>query len=211
LRQTAIEFEVDGQQVDGVMCGPAVQTGRAPGVVVCHPHPLFGGSMDSSVVLAVCYELAHLGVASLRFNFRRPADGSPAVGDGAVRDVANALSVIRRWDQVNPRRCGVAGYSFGAAAILRAWGELKDARAVALIAPPLNALRSSPIGEDKRPRQVVVGERDRLVNADQLSEAIESMRRRPALTRIEGADHLLAGHESKVGRTVADFLARSLA
>ena len=167
--------------------------------------------MDSPVVLAVCYELAHMGVASLRFNFRRPDDGSPAVGDGAVHDVATALSVVRQWDQVDQKKCGIAGYSFGAAAILRAWSELEEAKAIALISPPLNALRSSRIGEDRRPRQVVVGDRDRLVNADQLAGAVESMKRRRVLARIEGADHLLAGHESKVGRTVAEFLSRSLA
>lgn len=211
MRQTAIEFEVDGQKVDGVMCGPNEQAGRGPAAVVCHPHPLFGGSMDSPVVMAVCYELAHLGIASLRFNFRRPVEGSPAVGDGAARDVATALSVVRQWDQVDPKKCCIAGYSFGAAAILRAWGELANAKAIALIAPPLNALRSSRIGDDRRPRQIVVGERDRLVNADQLVEAVASMKRRPELTRIEGADHLLGGHESKVGRTVAEFLSNSLA
>lgn len=210
MRQTAIEFEVEGQPVNGVMAGPIESPGRLPAVVVCHPHPLFGGSMDSPVVIAVCYELARLGVATLRFNFRRATDGSPAVGEGAIRDVATALWVIQQWDHVNPRKCGVAGYSFGAAAVLKAWTHLDGARAISLISPPLNALRESKLGDDRRARQIVVGDGDKLVRVAELKGALGAMKRPPGLVEVAGADHSLAGREREVGRKVAEFLAGSL-
>ncbi|MBI2964990.1 MAG: hypothetical protein HYY34_02170 [Chloroflexi bacterium] len=210
MRQTAIEFEVDGEKVDGVMAGPVEQTRRMPAAVVCHPHPVFGGTMNSPVVIAVCYELAQMGVATLRFNFRRPKDGSPAVGEGAVRDVATAFWVIRQWDHVDPERCAITGYSFGAAAVLKAWAHLDNAKAVSLISPPLNALRESRLGDDHRARQIVVGDDDKLVRAGEMTGIVEAMRQPPALVRIAGGDHFLAGHEKEVGQTVAKFLANSL-
>lgn len=210
MRQTAIEFEVDGEKVSGVMAGPVQQSVRVPATVVCHPHPLFGGSMESPVVLAMCRELARLGIASMRFNFRPPKDETAAVGEGTVHDVATAFWVIRQWEHVDPGKCGVAGYSFGAAAILKAWHHLDDSRAVSLVAPPLNALRTSPLGDDRRPRQVVIGERDRLVRADELADAVGAMTQPPDLVRIAGADHFLGGHEAEAGSAVARFLSKAL-
>lgn len=210
MRQTAIEFEVDGEPVDGVMAGPVEQTLRMPAAVVCHPHPVFGGTMNSPVVIAVCSELAQMGVATLRFNFRRPKDGSPAVGEGAVKDVATAFWVIRQWDHVDPDRCAIAGYSFGAAAVLKAWEHLGEARAVSLIAPPLNALRESRLGEDRRARQIVVGDSDKLVRAGEMTGVVEAMRQPPSLVQIAGGDHFLAGHETEVGKAVASFFIESL-
>lgn len=210
MRQTAIEFEVDGETVNGIMAGPVEQPARMPAAVVCHPHPLFGGSMDSPVVVAVCYELARLGIATLRFNFRRPKDGSPAVGEGAVHDVATAFSVIRQWDHVDPKKCGIAGYSFGAAVVLKAWPHLDDARAVSLIAPPLNTLRGSLLGDDRRARQIVVGDSDKLVRAEEVAGMVDTMRRPPDLVQIGGGDHSLTGRELEAGQAVASFLARSL-
>lgn len=192
------------------MAGPVEQSARMPAVVVCHPHPLFGGSMDSPVVVAVCYELARMGIATLRFNFRRPKDGSPAVGEGAVHDVATAFWVIRQWDHVDPKKCGIAGHSFGAAAVLKAWAHLDDARAMSLIAPPLNALRGSALGDDRRARQIVVGVADKLVRAGELAGMVGEMKRPPDLVQIGGADHFMSGRESEAGRAVAAFLARSL-
>lgn len=210
MRQSAIEFEVDGETVNGIMAGPVSPNGKVPAVVVCHPHPLFGGTMESPVVYSICHHLAEAGIASLRFNFRRPKDGSPSVGNGAVRDVATAFWVVQQWDHVKPKKCGVAGYSFGAAAILKALQHLEEARALALIAPPMNALTGSPIGDEKRPRQVVAGEADKLVRIDELKSALLAMKRPPEIVAVPGADHFLAGHERQVGETVAQFMAQNL-
>jgi len=210
LRQSAIEFEVDGEAVKGIMAGPVKPAGKIPAVVVCHPHPLFGGTMDSPVVYAICHHLAESGIASLRFNFRRPGDGSPAVGDGAARDVATAFWVIQQWDHVNSKKCGAAGYSFGAAAILKSLDYLDAARALALVAPPINALKGSSIASDKRARQVIAGESDKLVRIDELKSTLAAMSRPPEIVGIPGADHFLAGHEGRVGDLVAQFMVRAL-
>ena len=69
ISNTAVSFEVDGDQVDGVIGQPSPGEVPYPAVVVCHPHPLFGGDMNSSVVVAICRALAEREIASLRIQF----------------------------------------------------------------------------------------------------------------------------------------------
>ncbi|MBI4218685.1 MAG: hypothetical protein HY682_00980 [Chloroflexi bacterium] len=211
LRQSAIEFEVDGEPVSGIMAGPVAPAKRIPGVVLCHPHPLFGGSMESPVVFAICRELAELGIASLRFNFRRPKDGSAAVTESAIHDLVTAFEIIREWDHVNPKKCGLTGHSFGAAAILKSWRFLDDARAISLVAPPLNAMRDTAIGDDRRRRQIVIGQADKLVHVSDVRDSVAVMKRPTELVEIPEADHFFWHREPEVARTVAQFFKETLA
>lgn len=206
LNQAAISYEVDGDQIDGVIVQPSPGEAPFPGVVVCHPHPLFGGDMNSPVVLAICSALARQGIASLRFNFRERADAGQ-LSESSARDVEVALQLLDGWELINSARIGVAGYSFGAAAIARACDRLKPARAFALVAPPVAAVRGSALGDDARPLYFVVGGKDRLVSPEDLSDAVAGMRFQPTFETIDGADHMLAGHERAIGERVADFLA----
>lgn len=210
MRQTRIEFPVDGEPIDGVMCGPNDMGLLNPAVVVCHPHPLFGGSMDSPAVFAICAALAERGVASMRFNFRRTTGDAPGIAAQAARDTAAAFEVIRQWEFVDGRRCALAGYSFGATAILRGLADLRAARALALIAPPMSALDDSEIARDTRPKLFIVGDSDRLVDAESLRAAAAGMTEPVEIEILEGAGHTLAGDTEMVGERVAEFLARVL-
>ena len=70
MRQTRIELNTEADPIDGIMCGPDEIKPPIPAVVVCHAHPLLGGTADHPVVIAICRELADRGIASLRFSFR---------------------------------------------------------------------------------------------------------------------------------------------
>jgi len=226
VKQSAVEFTSDGESVDGILASPAgvpaahhrlPSTGARrrpfPAVVVCHPHPLMGGNMESSVVVAVCRALAGLGIASLRFNFRGlpgPEPDPEELAAGAARDVAAAFSLMRRWRDARPNRCAVAGYSFGAAAVARAVESLDAARAFALIAPPLSALTDSALLTDTRPKLLTVGKDDRLVPAGELEALARRMAGPVSFERIEGADHFFGPHTERVARLVASFLASAL-
>ena len=67
-----------------------------PAVVICHPHPLYGGDMDNNVVVAVAMGLARDGIAALRFNFRGTGDSDGAFGGGIGEreDVSAALAFL---------------------------------------------------------------------------------------------------------------------
>ena len=154
--------------MDGVLSTPLDARPPFPGAVVCHGHPLFGGSMDSLLTYAICEALAENGIATLRFNFRPFGQGATEEGGTACQDVAAGLNLLRNWHDVRRNRYGMVGYSAGAAAILRGLGQLKRARALSFISPPLSALETTGIGRDKRPRQFVIGAADRIVDPAKL-------------------------------------------
>ena len=109
--------------MDGVLSTPLDARPPFPGAVVCHGHPLFGGSMDSLLTYAICEALAENGVATLRFNFRPFGQGATEEGGTACQDVAAGLNLLRNWHDVRRNRYGMVGYSAGAAAILRGLGN----------------------------------------------------------------------------------------
>ncbi len=163
--------------------------------------------MDSPLTVATCQALAKHGVATLRFNFRPLAEGATEVGGSACIDAAAALKTLTAWQDVRPRRCGVAGYSAGAAAVARGAGELKGARAFVLVAPPLSSVMPpSRFGDDARPRLIIAGARDKIADAQDLEAAVRSMKRPARLVRVEGADHTMRGHEVKVAELTSLFL-----
>jgi len=99
----------------------AAGSGPFPAAVVCHPHPLMGGTMDNTIVVAVCRVLAARGWAALRFNFRGAgrSAGSFDEGCGETDDVAGAVGFLRAKAEVDASRLAVVGYSFGAGVGLR--------------------------------------------------------------------------------------------
>ncbi len=206
MSQAAISYEVDGDQVDGVVGHPAPGEAPYPGVVVCHPHPLFGGDMNSGVVVAICAALAERGIASLRFNFRQRADADQ-LNETSARDVEVALQLLDGWELINSVRLGVAGYSFGAAAMARAAKHMAPARALAFVSPPVAAIKGSGLGDDGRPSYFVVGGRDRLVDPEELSDVVAGMRSLATFETLDGADHMLGGYEREIGERVGEFLA----
>ena len=88
-------------------------------------------------------------------------------------DIKAALNMMRRWPGVDGKRVALAGYSFGAGVILRGLRHFRGARSLALIAPPISAVRESRIVKDKRPKLFVVGREDRLVSSVDLQRVLD--------------------------------------
>ena len=124
-----------GPALEGVL---ALPPGATIGVVVCHPHPLYGGDMDNPVVLTVTDACARQGLATLRFNFRGVGGsrGTWDEGRGEQDDVRAALDHLRGRLGA-PARLALAGYSFGAAMALAVAGRSEPLAGLALVAPPL--------------------------------------------------------------------------
>ena len=180
----------EGPRLEARIALPASPAG---GLVVCHPHPLYGGDMDNPVVIR-CAEVAWgLGLATLRFNFRGVgASTGPRDGKGAEQaDVRAGLAALAARVGVGCR-IALAGYSFGAWISARVAGEDPAALAgLCLVAPPLSMLDVSAVPAI-HPTLVVAGSRDQYCPVD----ALEDLgRRMPAatITVIEGADHFFFG------------------
>lgn len=210
IGQTAVEFQANGERLDGVLQFPDMRLAPFPAVVVCHPHPLFGGAMDSPVVRAICASLARTGIASLRFNFRYNGPDAEKLADSAREDIMAAWALTQSWDPVRRGLCGLAGYSFGASVIAKSWPDLDGARAAALVAPTVNSVRNSSLRSDTRPRLFLVGSRDKLVDPAGLQAEVEDMASGATFEILEGADHSLGLYEEAVGERVARFMGHAL-
>ena len=212
MRQSSIAFRSNALTLEGVLSVPGELSPPFPGVLVCHPHPLFGGNMDNPVIVAICRALDQKGMASLRFNFRGVGDseGSFSNGPQEREDLKASLHVFKRWPGINGGRLGIAGYSFGASVILGGLVKYKAARALALVSSPISAVQRSAIAKDKRHKLFLVGDKDHIVSPSRLEEALKDVKEPVEYYVLPGADHSLRGQESAVASHVADFFARTL-
>jgi alpha/beta superfamily hydrolase len=212
MRQSAVSFNTKGLTFEGVVAQPSDVEGPFPGVVICHPHPLFGGSMDNNVVLSVAFGLVEAGFVTVRFNFRGVgnSEGEHSKGEFESQEVLGALDLLKAWPGVDGKRIGLAGYSFGTSVVLGNASLHKKAKAFALISPPAHALESTALQKGKQPTFVISGDRDKLVQSEQLPTILDSFAQPPECHIVPGADHFWARYEDQLVPEVVKFFAGQL-
>lgn len=119
--------------------GEAALVDGAAAVVVCHPHPAFGGRMDNPLVVALADACAAAGLSTLRFNFRG-LDGSGGRPTGGLREHEDVAAAVAWAKEQGAPRVALVGYSFGALMAARAIGEGADVAACAAVAFPTTIL-----------------------------------------------------------------------
>jgi alpha/beta superfamily hydrolase len=158
--------------------------------VVCHPHPLQGGSMHSHVPYRVARAVRDSGAVALRFNFRGVgrSSGNHDEGRGEMEDVKLALDHLESLHPGVP--LWVAGFSFGAWVGLR-HGQ-SDARVKALLGVglPLNSFDFSFLPELSKPLAVIQGERDEFGPSAEVEPLLSRMAAPHQLFSVAGASHL---------------------
>jgi alpha/beta superfamily hydrolase len=179
----------------------AVPPGARLGVVVGHPHPLYGGDMDSPVVARIVEVCIRRGLATLRFNFRGvgASTGRHEDGRGEQEDIRASLTHLEH-SLGGGARVALAGYSFGAAvaAVVAATAPVAG---LALVAPPLRVAEVQLPSAITGPVLVVVGAEDQYCPAAALETMCAAL---PAATVIviEGADHFFFGSLAPLGEAV---------
>ena len=95
MKQTRVSFSSGGLSLEGILAIPE-GAGSFPAVIICHPHPLYGGNMDNNVVLSLSDTLTQASLASFKFNFRGVggSQGEFGQGIGEQEDVEAAISFI---------------------------------------------------------------------------------------------------------------------
>ena len=197
----------DGLELESRWDLPDGPPGRV--VVLCHPHPLDGGTMHAPLIRAIATTLVEDGCAVLRFNFRGVggSQGRWGSGIGEVDDVDAAVAAARRDRPELP--VGVAGWSFGALTSLR-WQAREDSRLPWVgIAPPLQLSTGGRLPDPTTlapaPRLLIIGDRDQFTDHADLDAYARSAN--AAFRLFEGSDHFFYFRERRVGRLVADHLA----
>jgi alpha/beta superfamily hydrolase len=188
----------------------AVPAGAAAGVVLCHPHPLYGGDMDNPVVVRAQEVCAALGLATLRFNFRGVggSTGSHGGGVGEQEDARAALDALAK--AAGTARLAIAGYSFGA--WVAALAASRDARvgALALIAPPLAHCDFGALEGRRVPTLAVCGSVDPYCPAADL-ERFAARYAWVTTVVIDGADHFFFGKLYPLGEAISGWARRHVA
>jgi uncharacterized protein len=208
-----VQFPAEGENapmLHGEMGTPDFE-GTFPGVVVAHPHPQRGGSMNNSVVIALCQGLKAAGMAYLRFNFRGVgrSQGEFDNGEGEQLDVRGALNFLATQPQIDPERIGLAGYSFGARVSLAAVLGAPQVKALLCVAPPVQ----EPLPADRQPTcplQVLIGSQDPILAGD--PERYASYFPDPQVVKVvEGPDHFWLGFGHDLSNAIDSFFLERLA
>ena len=174
--------------------------------LVCHPHPLFGGTMHNKVAFQAAKSLHRAGFPVLRFNFRGAglSEGEHDRGRGERDDVRSALDFLSEEFPGVP--VVLAGFSFGAWVGLRVGAE--DARVAQLagLGIPVNDSNFSYLRECAKPKLFVVGTEDRFAARDRVESLFEALPEPKRLVFVEGADHFFTGKLDQVDRALTDWL-----
>jgi alpha/beta superfamily hydrolase len=208
LRFSPVKFPCGDLTLEGEWLMPDGE-GPFPAVVVCHPFPPHGGSMQSSVVASIWQALSRSSIAALRFNFRGVGDSEGSFGDGVAEreDVKAALDFVASTKGIDTGRIGLAGYSFGAMMSLPVARWDDRVSMLALVSAPLTESNWEQLKKYPKPKLLIVGEFDQMVSLELFRGQMGKSPEHTLYHVIPGADHFLAGYEEEVGRIVAQFFA----
>jgi uncharacterized protein len=197
-------FDGPAGRIEALLKEPTAPVTRA--AIICHPHPLFGGTMHNKVVfrIAKAFELA--GFAVLRFNFRG-AGKSEGVHDEGRGEQDDLRAAIRFVENKYPEaEVWIAGFSFGSAVMLRA--ACGDDRIHALVAAgvPVSKYDSLAGIHCDRPKLFVQGSNDQFGAVADLESFVAKLDEPKRLRIVEGADHFFDGYLDKLAEYVSDFI-----
>ena len=174
--------------------------------LVCHPHPLYGGTMHNKVVHHISQALQERGLAVLRFNFRGAgkSEGQHDHGRGETEDVRAALEHLA---ETRPQAGIVlAGFSFGAWVGLRVGCEDKRVRAVIGVGLPANDNDLSYLATCPKAKLFVQGTADQYGSRPVVEKLMARVTEPRELIWIEGADHFFTGHLGALRQAIRDHL-----
>lgn len=201
-----VRFPASGIVLEGIFGRPKGES-PFPVVVVCHPHPLYGGDMYNNVVSVICQALTRESIATLRFNFRGVgrSEGDHEEGVGEQADVSGALDFLESRDDVDRARMGVAGYSFGTRVVTPVALRERRVGAVALVSPFLDDADWDRLKNHSVPKLFICGSEDSFISPHKVKRLAAQAAAPSECEVIFGADHFWWGFEVKIGRKVAEF------
>jgi uncharacterized protein len=177
--------------------------------LVCHPHPLYGGTFHTKVVYHAMKALHSFGWPVLRFNFRGVGGsaGEHDHGRGELDDIRTALNWLDREFQ---RPLILAGFSFGAATGLAVACPDPRVKAVIALGLPLTPIEDrrydySFLRSCAKPKLFVSGAADQFASSAELKELVDGLPPPQKLVLIEGADHFFAGRLRELRETIENW------
>jgi alpha/beta superfamily hydrolase len=161
--------------------------------LVCHPHPLFGGTMDNKVVTTVARAMSACGMPTIRFNFRGVGASGGHHDDG--RGETDDAAAVAQWGarRFPGRTVAIAGFSFGAYVAMCLAQRLPPSRLI-LIAPPVGRFDFVPFSAPACPWLIVQGDADDVVDPEAVRSYADAHRPMARLAMLAGVGHFFHGH-----------------
>jgi uncharacterized protein len=208
MDENPIEIKSGELTLEGRLSRPsAAGSTSIRGAVVCHPHPLYGGSMDNNVVGAIVRALSSDGIATLRFNFRG-VGRSGGVHGGGVEEMDDVRAAVARLaSEENIDATVLAGYSFGARMALGTAPTISSIDTLIAVAPPISTPMGAPSLAGWNGRILLIaGDRDAFCAVADLEKFHREAGERSTIKIIAGADHFFGGFTDELERTIAEAI-----
>lgn len=180
-------------------------------VVICHPHPVHGGTMDNKVVTTLMRTYRDLGIHVLRFNFRGVGKSEGSF-DNAIGEVDDLLAVTA-WvkQEVSPASLLLAGFSFGSSIAAQVSYRVDGVQHLTLVAPPVERYIYDRDREFPCALAVIQGDRDERVIADGVYQWVENLQSPVELLRYPEAGHFFHGYLTHLKTDLTQVLLRQIA
>lgn len=176
-------------------------------VLVCHPHPQFGGNMRNNVVSAVFNIFMSNDISCLRFNFRAVgrSTGSHSSGRGELSDAKACIDFLITNKQVE--KIFICGYSYGAAIGCSTVSQSERIIGYASISFPWDFMgtKYKKLSQTDKPKLFIQGDRDDIANFNKFQDHFEFYNNPKAFKIIEGADHFYWGYDKQAADEVFKF------
>jgi hypothetical protein len=177
--------------------------------VVCHPHPLHGGTMQNKVAHTLARSFIKQGFIALRFNFRgvNESDGEFDEGRGELEDVFAAMDFLSNRYPDLP--LWLSGFSFGAAMAVHAAAERRPGGLVS-VAPAVSRFTRTLPHQPDCPWLILQGDQDELVDVDETIAWVNGLDPGPGLQIFEGTEHFFHGKLVLLREAVESFIAKHI-
>jgi len=206
MREERIFFPSTGIKLEGLIHKSEAPLARG-GVILCHPHPQFGGDMDNPVIHSGIHAAHEAGFSTLRFNFRGvgESEGAYAEGIGEKEDVRAAVDCLDAIFGDRDHSIVLLGYSFGAWVGLPVAIQDERVKAMAAIAPPLAMFDFGFLKGCKKNKLIITGSRDLYCPIPLLEKWYPTLEEPKSLKLIEGSDHFFFSHHQSLIPPLSEF------
>jgi hypothetical protein len=206
-----MSYPLEGEQIltglvgdiEAVIQYPKYYQSGAPVAVVCHPHPLHGGTMTNKVVHYVARSFLDMGLPVLRFNFRGVGKSAGSFDNG--RGESEDLALLLNWfhQQHGDAPVWLAGFSFGAYVAARTFRHAAVERLL-LVAPAVSKWDFSEIGEMEIPVMVIQGGQDEVVESDAVTRWVNNHAHEALYHWLDDAGHFFHGRLPRLRELIVE-------
>ena len=207
MKEEKVFIPSTGIQLEGLLSMQEASSFRG-GVILCHPHPQYGGDMDHPVITTAVEAASQEGFSTLRFNFRGvgESEGSYGEGIGEREDVKAVADYLYSRLKNNHSPLILVGYSFGAWVGFPIAIEDERFEGMVAVAPPLEIYDFGFLKGCKKKKLFISGNQDFFCPPSRLEKWYQHLEEPKSLVVIPGADHFFLFHTRYLSQPLKEFL-----